>query len=134
LSGPVADTVGSVIGLGPTAVTVWNIAKWPVILVLVALTIALLYYFTPNVRQPRFRWISVGSVIAIVVWVLATAGLALYLTTFGGGDSYQQTYGALAGVIIFLLWIWLTNNALLFGAEVDAELERTRELVGGIEA
>lgn len=134
LSGPVADAVGSVIGLGSTAVMVWNIAKWPVILVLVALTIAMLYYFTPNVRQPRFRWVSVGSVIAILVWALATAGLALYLTTFGGGSSYQQTYGALAGVIIFLLWIWLTNNALLFGAEVDAELERTRELVGGIEA
>ncbi|GGC10893.1 YihY/virulence factor BrkB family protein [Cellulomonas carbonis] len=132
LSGPVAEAVGETIGLGSTAVTVWNIAKWPVIVVLVALVIAVLYYWTPNVRQPKFRWISVGSFVAILVWALATAGFAIYLVV-SGGESYQA-YGVFAGVIIFLLWLWLTNNALLFGAEVDAELERTRELVAGIEA
>lgn len=134
LSGGVAQAVGSIIGLGDTAVLVWDIAKWPVVVLLVAVVIAILYNYTPNVRQPRFRWVSVGAVVAILVWAVATAGFALYISAFGGGDSYQATYGALAGVILFLLWIWITNNALLFGAEVDAELERARELVAGIEA
>lgn len=132
LSGPVAEAVGGAIGLGSVAVTVWNIAKWPVIVLLVALVIAVLYYWTPNVRQPKFRWMSVGAFVAILVWAIATAGFAAYII-FSGGESYQA-YGAFAGVIIFLLWLWLTNNALLFGAEVDAELERTRQLVAGIEA
>ncbi len=131
LSGPVAEAIGGAIGLSDVALTVWNIAKWPVIVVLVALTIAILYWATPNVRQPRFRWISVGSVVALLVWALGTVGFALYVVNFG---SYQKTYGALAGVIVFLLWLWITNNALLFGAELDAELERARELQGGIAA
>lgn len=131
LSGPVAEAIGDAIGLSDVAVTVWNIGKWPVIVALVALIIAILYYLTPNVRQPRFRWISVGSFVALLVWALGTAGFALYVATFG---NYQRTYGALAGVIIFLLWLWITNNALLFGAELDAELERARQLQGGIEA
>lgn len=130
LSGPVAEAIGETIGLSEVTVTVWNIAKWPVIVVLVALTIAILYYATPNVQQPRFRWISVGSFVAILVWAIATLGFGLYVA-FG---NYGDTYGALAGVIVFLLWLWLTNNALLFGAELDAELERARELQAGIEA
>jgi membrane protein len=134
LSGPVAEGIGNAIGLGSAAITTWNIAKWPVIVLLVALVIAILYYATPNVKQPKFRWLSVGSFVAILVWAIATAGLALYIVGFGGQDSYNETYGALAGFILFLLWLWLTNNALLFGAEVDAELERSRQLVGGIEA
>src|SRR5665648_862886 len=112
-------------------VSLWNVAKWPVIVVLVALTIAILYYATPNVQQPRFRWTSVGSLIAILVWALATLGFELYVVHFG---RYGQIYGALAGVIVFLLWLWLTNNALLFGAELNAEMERARELQAGIEA
>ena len=131
LSGSVAQAIGSAVGLSELAVSLWNIAKWPVIVVLVALTIAILYYATPNVQQPRFRWISVGSLVAILVWALATLGFGLYVVYFG---SYGQTYGALAGVIVFLLWLWLTNNALLFGAELDAEMERARELQAGIEA
>ncbi len=131
LSGPVAEAIGSTIGLSDVTVTVWNIAKWPVIVVLVALIVAILYYATPNVQQPKFRWISVGSFVAILVWAVATVGFGIYVATFG---SYSTTYGALAGVIVFLLWLWLTNNALLFGAELDAELERARELQAGIEA
>lgn len=133
LSGPVAEGIGEAIGLGSVAITTWNIAKWPVIVLLVALVIAILYYATPNVKQPKFRWISVGSFVAILVWAIATTGLAIYIVTIGG-SSYNETYGALAGFILFLLWLWLTNNALLFGAEVDAELERSRQLVGGIKA
>ena len=131
LSGPVAAAVGNVVGLSDQAVTVWNIAKWPVIVLLVALTIAILYYATPNVQMPKFKWLSVGSFVAILVWAVATVGFAFYVSNFG---SYDETYGALAGVILFLLWLWLTNNALLFGAELDSELERARELQAGIEA
>ena len=131
LSGSVAQAIGSAVGLSELAVSLWNIAKWPVIVVLVALTIAILYYATPNVQQPRFRWISVGSLVAILVWAVATLGFGLYVVYFG---RYGQTYGALAGVIVFLLWLWLTNNALLFGAELNAEMERARELQAGIEA
>lgn len=131
LSGPVAQAVGDAVGLGSTAVTVWNIAKWPVVLLLVVVLVAILYHVTPNVQQPRMRWISVGAFVAIVVWVVASAGFGLYVTMFA---SYDATYGSLAGIIVFLLWLWITNLALLFGAELDAELERGRELQGGIAA
>jgi membrane protein len=131
VSGPVAQAVGDAVGLGSTAVTVWNIAKWPVVLVCVIVIVALLYYFTPNVKQPKFRWISVGAVVAIVIAVVAAAGFGFYVGNFG---SYDKTYGALAGVIIFLFLIYIMNLALLFGAELDAELERARELQGGIAA
>ncbi|WP_139977314.1 YihY/virulence factor BrkB family protein [Nocardioides litoris] len=128
LTGPAAGAVGDAIGLGGTAVTVWNIAKWPVLLAVVVLIVALLYYFTPNVRPPRFRWISVGAVLAIAVWVLASVAFGFYVANF---SSYDKTYGALAGVIVFLLWLWITNVALLLGGELDAELERGRELQRG---
>ncbi|WP_234356362.1 YihY/virulence factor BrkB family protein [Blastococcus sp. Marseille-P5729] len=131
MSGPVARSVGDLIGLGSTAVTVWNIAKWPVILLIVVFMIALLYYATPNVKQPKFRWMSLGAAIAILVWILASLGFGFYVANFG---NYNKTYGSLAGVIIFLLWLWLTNMALLFGAEVDAEVERARQLQAGIKA
>lgn len=131
VSGPVAQSVGDAVGLGDTAVLVWGIVKWPVMLAVVVLVVALLYYATPNVRQPAFRWVSVGAVLAIVVWVLATAGFGFYVANF---SSYDKTYGALGGVIAFLLWLWITNLALLFGAELDAELERGRELQSGIAA
>ena len=111
--------------------TVWNIAKWPVILAVVVLIVAVLYYATPNVKQPKFRWISVGALLAIVVWIIASALFGLYVATFA---SYNKTYGTLAGVVVFLLWLWITNLALLFGAELDAELERGRELQAGLPA
>lgn len=131
LTGPVAEAVGDAVGLGSTAVLVWNIAKWPVILAVVVLIVALLYYATPNVKQPSFRWISVGAVVAIVSWIFASALFGFYVANF---SSYNKTYGSLAGVIVFLLWLWITNLALLFGAELDSELERGRELQAGIKA
>ena len=131
VSGPLARAIGDAIGLGETAVTVWNIVKWPVLLGLAALVVAILYYATPNVKQPKFRWISVGAAVAIVTWVLASALFGLYVSQF---SNYNKTYGSLAGVIIFLLWLWITNLALLFGAELDAEMERGRQLQAGIAA
>jgi len=129
LSGPVVEAVGQAIGLGETAMTIWNIAKWPVILVLLALMIAVLYYSTPNVKLRGFKWVSPGAGIAILVAVLASAAFAFYVAKF---SSYNATYGALAGVVIFLIWFWLINLALLFGIELDAEIERTTELKAGV--
>ena len=131
LSGGIARSVGSAVGLSDAALTTWNIVKWPVILLLVVTAVAILYHATPNVRQPKFRWISIGAVVAIVVWVLASFGFGFYVANF---SSYNKTYGSLAGVIVFLLWLWITNLALLFGAELDAELERGRQLQSGIKA
>ncbi|WP_323959446.1 YihY family inner membrane protein [Arthrobacter sp. JZ12] len=131
LSGPIAESVGNAIGLGSTAVTIWNIAKWPVMVFFAVLMIAVLYYAAPNLKQPKFKWVSIGSIIALVVLALTTAAFSFYVANFG---NYERTYGAIAGVIIFLLWLWLANLSLLFGAEFDAELERGRELQAGIKA
>ena len=131
ISGPVAKAIGDAIGAGHLALTLWNIARWPVILVFVIVAVAILYYATPNVRQPKFRWISVGAAVAILVWIAASVLFGVYVGNFG---SYNKTYGALAGVVVFLLWLWITNLALLFGAELDAELERGRELQAGLPA
>jgi membrane protein len=131
LSGGVARTIGEVIGLGEETVMIWNYAKWPVILLLVVLAVAILYWATPNIQQPKFRWMSLGAFVAIVIWIIASVGFGFYVSNFG---NYNATYGSLAGVIIFLLWLWLTNLALLFGAEVDAEVERSRQLQAGIKA
>ncbi|WP_374456693.1 YihY/virulence factor BrkB family protein [Nocardioides sp.] len=131
ITGPAAEAVGDAIGLGSTVVTVWNIAKWPVMLLVVMLIVGLLYYATPNVKQPKFRWISVGAAVAILIWIVASALFGFYVANF---SSYDKTYGSLAGVIVFLLWLWITNLALLFGGELDAELERGRELQAGMPA
>ncbi|KAA0918996.1 YihY/virulence factor BrkB family protein [Dietzia sp. ANT_WB102] len=131
VSGPIAQWVGDLIGLGSTAVTVWGIAKWPVLVLVVVIILAVLYGFAPNVKQPKFRWISLGAVVALIVWGVATVGFFFYVSNF---SSYNATYGSLAGVIVFLLWLWITNNAFLFGAEVDAEMERARQLQAGMHA
>ncbi len=131
VTGPFAEELGETIGVGDTAVTVWNIVKWPIMVLVVVLLVAVLYYATPNVRQPKFRWISVGAGLAILVWILASLAFGFYVANF---SSYNKTYGSLAGVIVFLLWLWLTNLALLFGAEVDAEMERARQLQAGLPA
>jgi membrane protein len=128
-SGPVADAIGQALGLGSTVTTVWDIVKWPVIVVIVALMIAVLYYATPNVRLRGFRFVSPGAAVALLVWAVASAVFAFYVANFG---SYNKTYGTLAGVVVFLVWFWLTNVALLFGIELDAEIERTRELKEGV--
>ena len=131
LSGPVAETLGNFIGLGSEAVTVWNIAKWPVMLIFAVLLVAILYYATPNVKQPKFRWMSMGAFIALIVLGIVTLGFSFYVANFG---NYNATYGAIGGVIVLLLWLWLANVSLLFGAEFDAEVERGRELQAGIQA
>jgi membrane protein len=129
LTGPLASKVGSAVGIGSTAVTVWNIAKWPVLVVVVMFMIALLYYASPNAKLRSLKSIFPGAVLAVVVWLLASAGFAFYVANFG---SYNKTYGTLAGVVIFLVWIWITNTALLLGMEFNAERERTRELKAGV--
>ena len=131
VSGPVASAIGSTIGIGDVALTAWSILRWPVIVILMILAVATLYYATPNVRQPKFRWISVGAGVAIITWIAASALFGVYVAHFG---NYNKTYGALAGVIVFLLWLWITNLALLFGAELDSELERGRQLQAGMPA
>lgn len=131
VTGPLAEAVGNAVGLGEGAVTVWNVAKWPVLLVIVMGMFAALYYVAPNVRRPRYRVLSPGGVLAVLVWVVASAGFAFYVANFG---SYNATYGALGGVITFLVWLWLSNVALLLGAELDAELERQREIDAGVPA
>ncbi len=128
VSGPLAEAIGSAIGLGSTAVTAWQWAKWPVLLVMVMVMLAILYYASPNAKLPGFKWISPGSILAVVVWILASVLFAFYVANFG---SYSKTYGALGGVITFLVWMWITNLAVLFGAELNAELERSRELDAG---
>jgi membrane protein len=128
VTGGLAGWVGDVVGVGSTAVQIWDIAKWPVLLVLVSLMFAVLYWAAPNVKQPGFRWVSPGSVLAVAVWLIASAAFALYVANFG---SYNKTYGSLGGVIIFLVWLWISNVAILLGAEFDAELQRGRELEAG---
>jgi membrane protein len=128
VSGPLATAIGNAVGLGDTALTIFNIAKWPVLLVVVMMMLAILYYSAPNAKLPGFQWISPGSVVAVVIWIVASAGFAFYVANFG---SYDKTYGTLGGVVTFLIWMWITNIAVLFGAELNAELERSRELMAG---
>ena len=131
VSGPVADAVGDALGVGNVAQTIWSIAKWPVLAFIVVLIVAILYYATPNAKQPKFRWISIGALLAIIVLAIATFGFSFYVANF---SNYDRTYGSLAGIIVLLLWLWISNLALLFGAEFDAELERGRQLQAGIAA
>jgi membrane protein len=128
-TGGLAQEAGNVIGLGDSAVDVWNYAKWPVLLVLVSLLFAILYWAAPNVKQPGFRWISPGGMFAVLVWVVASLLFAFYVANFG---SYNKTYGALGGVISFLVWLWVTNIAVLLGAEFNAEMERGRQIEAGM--
>ncbi len=130
-TGPVAEAIGNAVGLGDEVVTAWGWAKWPVLAVVVMVNVALLYWATPNVDFTRFRLISPGAFVAILVWLVASTGFGFYVANFA---SYDRTYGSVAGVVVALLWLWLTNLALLFGAELDAELERGRELQLGVAA
>ena len=131
LSGPVAEAVGGLIGLSGVFLAIWDIAKWPVMVGLIIVIIAVLYYATPNVKQPKFKWMSLGSGIALFIFLLASLGFGFYVGNFG---NYNKTYGALGGVIVMLLWLWILNMSLLFGAEFDAEMERGRQLQAGIKA
>ncbi len=130
LTGPIVKAVAAPLGFSSTAVTVWNYAKWPVLVVIVLGIIALLYYATPNVKLRGFRWVLPGALFALVIWVVASVGFAFFVANFG---SYNKTYGTLAGVVVFLVWLWITNVALLLGAELNAERERSVELREGVQ-
>jgi membrane protein len=129
LSGGLAKEVGGLIGVGDTAVSIWSIAKWPVLLLFVSFLFAVLYWAAPNVKQPGFRWLSPGGILAVVGWVIASLAFAFYVANFG---SYNKTYGALAGPIVFLVWLWISNIMILLGAEFNAELERGRAIESGM--
>jgi membrane protein len=129
LTGPIVTAVAQPLGVSSTAVSIWDIAKWPVLLIVVITMIAVLFYAAPNVKLAGFKWVSPGALFAIVIWLIASALFALYVANF---SSYDKTYGTLGGVVIFLVWMWLTNSALLLGMELNAERERTRELKAGI--
>jgi membrane protein len=130
VTGPVTKQVGQAVGLGNTGQTIFDIAKWPVILLVVSFMFSLLYYSAPNVKQPGFKWITPGGVLAVVIWLIASAAFALYVKFFPN----NKTYGSFGGVIVFLIWLWLSNIALLLGQEMNAELERQRELDAGLPA
>jgi membrane protein len=128
VTGGLAKQVGKAVGVGNTAVTVWDIAKWPVLVLIVSLMFAILYWAAPNVKQPRFRWLSPGGIAGVVLWLVASAAFAVYVANF---SSYNKTYGTLGGVIAFLVWLWISNVAVLFGAELNAELARGKEIAEG---
>lgn len=128
LSGPVAEQVGSLFGVGDTALTIWDIAKWPVLVLIVSFMFAVLYYSSPNVKQPGLKSVMPGGVLAVILWIAASVAFAVYVANFG---AYNKTYGALGGVIVFLVWLWLTNLAILLGAEFNAERARTRYIKAG---
>ena len=125
LTGPIVDAVAAPLGIGNTATTIWDIAKWPVLAAFFVLMIGLLYYASPNVKLRGFKWVTPGSIVALVVWVVASAAFAFYVANFG---SYNKTYGTLGGVVALLVWFWITNLAILFGHQLNAERERSREL------
>lgn len=128
-TGGPARQVGTTLGIGDTALTVWSIAKWPVLVVLVTVMIAILYWASPNAKVKGFRWITPGSFLGLVIWMIASAGFAFYVADFA---SYNKTYGTMAGVIVFLVWLWITNLAILLGLEFDAETVRQRAIAGGL--
>jgi membrane protein len=129
LTGPVVTAVAGPLGIGSTAVSIWNIAKWPVLLIVVVTMFAVLFYSAPNVKLAGFKWVTPGAVLAIVVWLVASAAFAFYVANFG---SYDKTYGTLGGLVCLLVWLWLTNIALLLGMELNSERERSRELAAGV--
>jgi len=128
VTGSVASSVGQSLGVGDTAVTVWGIAKWPVVVLVVMAMFGLLYWAAPNVKHPRFRWVTPGSIAGVVLWIVASVLFAVYVGNF---SSYNKTYGALGGVIVFLIWLWISNIALLLGPELNADTERGRQIEAG---
>jgi membrane protein len=129
LTGPIVDAVAGPLGISSTATTIWDIAKWPVMLAIVITIIAVLYYSTPNVKLRGFKWVTPGGIVAVAVWLIASAAFAFYVANFG---SYDKTYGTLGGVVVMLMWLWITNLALLFGHQLNAERERSHELAEGV--
>jgi membrane protein len=131
VTGPVAKAIGDQVGLGDTAVTIYQIAKWPIMAAIVLVILAVLYYIAPSARLPKIQWLSPGAIVALVIWIIASAAFGFYVANFG---SYNKTYGTLGGAISLLVWMWITNLAVLFGQELNAEIERGRELTAGLPA
>jgi membrane protein len=131
VSGPLAESIGDQVGLGSAAVTAYSIVKWPLMAAVVIVMLAALYYVAPNAQLPKFQWISPGAIVALVIWAVATVGFFFYVSNFG---SYNATYGALGGAISMLVWLWISNIAILFGQQLNSEIERARELTAGIPA
>lgn len=131
VSGDVAEALGNAFGLGDMTLLVWRIARWPLLAAVVIFVLAFLYYFAPNVKLARFRWMSLGAAVALTVLLLASLAFGLYVSNFA---DYDRLYGAFGGIIVFALWLWIANIAILVGAEFDVELERVRELQAGIPA
>ncbi len=129
LTGPIVDAVARPLGISSAATDIWNIAKWPVLLVIVTLMFSVLYHFSPNVKMPKFSFVSPGALVAVVVWIIVSAAFAFYVANFG---SYNKTYGTLGGVVALLVWVWITNCVLLLGMELNAERERSVELRAGV--
>ncbi|MFE1830347.1 YihY/virulence factor BrkB family protein [Streptomyces yangpuensis] len=128
-TGGLARRAGTALGVGDTGLAVWSIAKWPALVLLVTIMIALLYWAAPNAKGRGFKWVTPGSLLALLIWMIASAGFAFYVANFA---SYNKTYGTVAGVVVFLVWLWLTNLAILLGLEFDAELARQRAIAGGL--
>jgi membrane protein len=129
VSGSIASEVGNAVGVGHTALIIWEIAKWPVLLVLVSLLLAVLFWASPNAKQAGIKWISPGGLIATAMWLIVSALFAVYVANF---SSYDKTYGPLAGVVVFLIWLWLSNIAILLGAEINAELDHAKAVADGL--
>jgi membrane protein len=127
-TGPLARAVGDALNVGGALVTAWDYGKWPVLVFIVALLLSLMFWSAPNVRQPRFRWLTVGGAVALVVWALASLGFGLYVSNFG---SYNATYGSLGAIIAFLVWLYLSNCAVMLGVEINAEIQRGRQMQAG---
>jgi membrane protein len=128
LTGPVVSAVASPLGVSGDAVSIWNIAKWPMLVVFMILMFTILYYASPNVKMRGFRWVAPGAAFALVIWLVASVAFAFYVANFG---SYNKTYGSLGAAIALLVWVWLTNAALLLGAQLNAERERSAEIEEG---
>jgi len=129
LTGPVVEAVAGPIGLGDTAVDIWGIAKWPVMVAIFILMVDVLYYASPNAKLRGFRWVTPGCLVALAVWAIASAAFAFYVANFG---SYDKTYGTLGGLVALLVWFWISNLAVLFGHQLNAERERSAEIEEGL--
>jgi membrane protein len=128
ISGPLVDAVGNAVGAGDTARLAWSIGRWPVLVAILMLLLSLLFWIAPNVKQPRFRWLTLGGTVALLVWAIASFGFGLYVANFA---SYDKTYGSLGAIIAFLVWLYLSNSAVMLGVEINAEVQRGRQLQAG---